>query len=77
LVVEYLSAIEDKMEMKSTTNTNRDAVTFEGSIVILSLDEYNALRYNRLSSEDRFTQPAHKPQFDAVDYLKNLMKKSR
>lgn len=73
LSAEYLSAIEQKMTITSTTNINRDSVTYTGDVVILSLDEYAKLRYNSVRAEP----VAKQPEFDAVDYLKNLMKKTR
>jgi hypothetical protein len=79
LAAEFLSILEQRMDIKYTTNPNRDSVSYEGGVVILSLDEYDKLRYNSVSSEDRFTlhTPKREPEFDAVNYLKNLMKKSR
>lgn len=72
LCAEYLSVIEQKMTITSTTNINRDSVTYTGDVVILSLDEYKVLAYNK----DMVT-PESKKEFDAVNYLKNLMKKPR
>lgn len=77
LAAEFLSTLEEKLSISQHLNINRDTVSYEGSVVILTLDQYNALRYNNLSSEDKFKPFEPKQEFDAVNYLKNLMKKSR
>ena len=79
LAYEFLSVIEQKMEIKSEKNNSDCTVRHQAGLVILTLDEYDKLRYNSVSSEDRFAPhtPKREPEFDAVNYLKNLMKKSR
>jgi hypothetical protein len=77
LCAEYLSTIEQKMTITSVTNPHKDSIMYTGDVVILSLDEYNKLRYNSVSREDKFKPFEPKQEFDAVNYLKNLMKKSR
>lgn len=77
LAAEFLSTIEDNMSISKQLNINRDSVSYEAGVVILSLDEYDALRYNKTSSEHKFKPLEPKQEFDAVNYLKNLMKKSR
>lgn len=78
LAYEFLSVIEQKMAVKSEMNYSDNTVRHQAGLVILTLDEYDKLRYNSVSREDRF-EPVSKPkeEFDAVNYLKNLMKKSR
>jgi hypothetical protein len=77
LAYEFLPIIEQKMKIMSSPNYNDATVRYQAGLVVLSVDEYNALRYNNVSSEDKFKPLEPKQEFDAVNYLKNLMKKSR
>ena len=92
LAHEFLPFIEENLVVsRIATNPNAMTETVRGSMVMMHLEEYNKLVFAAQQSDIRYRgldgrysmrsenvfRPQPKKEFDAVDYLKNLMKKPR
>jgi hypothetical protein len=93
LANEFLPFIEQNMVVsRVATNPHAMTETVRGSMVMMPLEEYNKLMFAAQQSDIRYRglddgrysmrsenvfRPQPKKEFDAVDYLKNLMKKPR
>jgi hypothetical protein len=93
LANEFLPYIEKNLVVsRIATNHNAMSETVRGSMVMMSLEQYQKLMFAAQQADERYRglddgrysmrsenvfRPQPKKEFDAVDYLKNLMKKPR
>jgi hypothetical protein len=79
LASEFVSIIRKKMSIATSPNYTQATRTFEAAVVVLSVDEYNNLVYNSDKKPIHGYAPAQqvKQEFDAVQYLKDLMNKTK